>query len=483
MANEEAKVNTPCLAYSAMASKWGLIDDLMGGTSAMQANAATYLPQFDKEEPKHYAARVNRSRLFNAFGDTVKSIVSKPFSKPVTLQGEVPEQLQPLEDDTDGMGKSLGQLAKEIFEQFVTRGLGHILVDYPITVADDGNKPNLAQERRAGFRPKLIQIKPTQLIAWRTERDSSGKEVLTQIRIAETRTEPTGDWGEKQVDYVRVIERDSYFLYRKTESQGGDEYIRVEEGVNSLGKVPLVTGYANQSGYLTAEPPLMDLAETNRAHFQSESDQRSILHMARTVTLFAKGFTEDEAAKIALGPNQRISTTNENADVKFVEHTGQAIAAGAKDLSDLKEEMVMLGLQPFTRTTGVTTATGQSIDESRANSDVQAWVMSLEDLLYNAYLMAAEWIKVTLPDDFKANVFNDFALWLRAVQDIEHLIKIRQAGELSRKTFLQEVRRRGLLSETVVIEEEILDIETEGPSLGEITAAGLGGIPAPGSEE
>ena len=465
---KEAKVNTPCGAYNNMASQWTLIDDLLGGTAAMKARGATYLPKFEKEGDKHYAARVNNSRLFNAYGDTACCIASKPFSKQLDIKGELPEPLSEIEDDVDGMGKSLLQLAKDIFWNYINRGLGHILVDYPKTIDENGGSPNRKQERDAGYRPRFIHIKPDQLIGWRTEQDISGKPYLSQIRIAEVRNEPEGAWGEKLVNYIRVIGPDYWQLYSQTDK---DEYSLMEEGVNSLGKVPLVTGYANMTGFLTSEPPLRDLAETNLAHFQSDSDQRNLLHMARTATLFVKGFSEDEADKIALGPNQIISTTDINADARFVEVNGNAISAGRDDLQDLKDEMVMLGLQPFYQRSGTQTATGQGIDESRANCDIQAWVMSLEDLFYRAFVLSAEWIKLELPDDFKVNVHNDFAIWVLAMQHVGELVKIRQAGELSRRTFLHEVRRRGLLSETVDIDEEIANIEAEGPALGMV---GLG---------
>jgi len=464
----KAKVNTPCSAYNAMASQWTLIDNLIAGTSAMQAASADYLPKFDKEEAKHYSARVSNSILFSAYGDTVKSICGKPFSKALTLQGELPAPLDEIENDVDGQGKSLSQLAKDIFFQFVNRGIGHILVDYPSTVAEDGTTPNLAQERSAGIMPRLINIKPEQLIGWKTEKDAGGKNVLTQIRIEETQTEQDGEWGEKQVKYIRVYERDNWRLYKESEK---DEYTLSAQGPNSLGKVPLVTGYANQTGFMTAEPPLKELAETNLAHYRSDSDQRNILHMARTITLFAKGFTAEEADKIALGPNQIISTTSPDADVKFLEHSGTAIDAGAKDVEKLEERMMMLGLQPFLRKSGDQTATGQSIDESRANCDIQAWVMSLERLLRQAYEIAAEWIGAELPEDFKVDIFNDFAIWVRAMQDVAELIKMRQAGELSRITFLREIKRRALLSETLDIDEEVAAIEAEGPALGMV---GLG---------
>jgi len=469
MANEqEPQVDNPCKAYNEMSKGWTLIDDLLAGSQAMRDNSATYLPQFSKEDLSHYAARVANSVLFSAYGDTVKNITSKPFSKPVTLQGELPPPLDEVADDVDDQGKPLGQLAKDILTMFVNRGVGHVLVDYPITVDENGETPNLQQERSSGLKPRLIGISPDQLIGWQTSQSAGGKPYLSRIRITETKTEPDGEWGEQEVQYVRVIEPDSWRLYRKVEEKEGYKYVLESEGTNSLGKVPLVTGYANQTGYLTAYPPLKELSEMNLAHYRSDTDQRNILHMARTVTLFLKGFTEEESQGVALGPNQLIATSNPNADAKFLEHTGTAIEAGAKDVEKLEERMVMLGLQPFLRRVGNQTATGQGIDESRANCDIQAWVMALEDMLYRAYLMAAEWVGVELPEDFKVDIFNDFAIWIQAAQHVADLIKMRQAGELSQVTFLREVKRRGLLSETVDIDTEIEDIKAEGPALADI---------------
>jgi hypothetical protein len=463
---KKADVDSACSAYSDMASQWTLIDDLLGGTEAMQANAGTYLPKFEKETPKHYRARVANSTLFNAYGDTANNICSKPFSKPVTIQGKLPEPLNNIEDDTDGQGKPLIQLARDIFRDFVNRGLSHILVDYPLTVNEEGKTPNLKQERDKGYKPLFVHVRPEQLIGWRVEKSASGLPELTQIRIKENQVEPDGEWGEQNVSYIRVIRPTEWILYRKTEDE--EEYTKSQEGKNSLGKVPLITGYANQTGFLTAEPPLKELAEVNLAHYRSDSDQRNILHYARVATLVVLGFTEEEANKIALGPNQIISSTNENAKVEYAEHSGKAIEAGAKDIERLEERMMVLGLQPFLRKIGNQTATGQSIDESRANSDIQAWVLSEEEMIYQAYMLAAEWIKTKLPEDFKVDIFNDFALLLRAIQDIEALIKIRQASEISRETFLREIKRRAILSETVEVKEEIERIEDEGPALGTI---------------
>ena len=56
-------------------------------------------------------------------------------------------------------------------------------------------------------------------------------------------------------------------------------------------------------GFMTAHPPLMDLAWLNLAHWQSASDQRHILHVARVPILFGRNLTLPEDG-LALGPNR-----------------------------------------------------------------------------------------------------------------------------------------------------------------------------------
>jgi hypothetical protein len=97
---------------------------------------------------------------------------------------------------------------------------------------------------------------------------------------------------------------------------------------------------------------------------------------------------------------------------------------------------------------------------------VQSWVRAVELVLINAFKAACLWTGDELPEDFKVDIYNDFGISVRATRDIDALIKARQAGELSRGTFLREIKRRAVLSETVDIEQEKKDIEDEGIALG-----------------
>lgn len=455
-----------CTAFNNMAARWSLIDDLLGGTLSMRKAGEKWLPREPKEDDVSYNARLDRSILFEGYKDAVDDISSRPFSKPVTIQGTLPENLQPIFDNPDGQGTDITQFAKGLFDAALNRGITHVLVDYPKTEASEGRIPTIADENKAGYRPVFVHIKADQLIGWHYE-IVNGKIALTMIRWTETKTIPDGSYGEKVVNTIRVYTKSTWELW--TENDKG-EYVLTESGVHTFPDgIPLVTCYINKTGFMTATPPMEGLAWQNLAHWQSFSDQKNLLRFARFPLLFFKGITETEMDKdVVIGPGRKWSSTNENADCKYVEHTGSAITSGREDLKDIEDRMTALGLEPLLSRSGGQTATGQSIDEAKNQSSVQAWIRSVELCLYNSFQYAAVWMKTELPEDFKLDIYNDFGVSIRATADIDSLIKLRQAGDIDRETLLRETKRRALLSEMTDVQDVIDAVESEGPSLGNI---------------
>jgi len=127
--------------------------------------------------------------------------------------------------------------------------------------------------------------------------------------------------------------------------------------------------------------------------------------------------------------------------------------------------MMMLGMQPYMQAPGSLTATSHAIGESRTQSSVQAWIRNIEGGLRQAYVFAAAWVKVKLPEEFSVDIFNDFGLSMKQADDIKSLIQIRLSGEISRTTFLFEMKRRGILYDMIDLEEEEQRIETEGAAM------------------
>lgn len=457
-APKSSTIGTCCKAYDVMMERCQLLTDLMGGTLAMRAAQTTWLPMEPREEPEAYDVRVKRAVLYGALRDTVDKLVAKPFSRPVSLkEGKLPRELAPLMKNVDLMGTDLTSFVRSVFRDSLVYGLSHVLVDFPKV------KPEtLADEDQ--LRPYFIHVPARNLIGYRTKSTPAGDTVVTEIRIKEQRVEAQEDYTEKVVEYLRLWNSSRWEVWSRDVESENDFTLR-DSGENSLGFVPLVTFYAKQTGVLAADPPLEDLAWLNLAHWQSFSDQRNILRFARVGILFLRGISEEEYEEgVTVGPSKLVRTTNSDADMKYVEYTGQAIGAGRQDLQDLEARMQVLGLSPYMETTGGSTATGRALDEARTMTTIQTWIRDLEDFVTSAFKMAGRYYgesRVVLDDSVRFEIFKDFGLSMKAADEIRSLILARQAGEISRETFLDGLKRRGLLEDGLVIAEEVARLEKE----------------------
>lgn len=433
-------IDTTSVLYDSMATKWPMIHALLGGTQAMRDAGKIYLPIEPAEEPDKYALRRDRSFLFGAYASSVKRIVAKPFSRPVTVTPDFNGKLDRFDEDVDGEGTNLTQFAKQFFKHGVNYGLSHFLVDFPVMPED----ATLADE--IGIRPTWHHIAPPQLIFWAVE-SVGGIRVLTEIRFRETKLKPTERYGDQEIETIRVYKRDIWELWEKD-----TDWKLIAEGKNTLGFVPLVTVYLNKSGFLTAAPPLEDLAWLNVRHWQSSSDQTNILRFARCGIMHAKGFSEKEAEGINIGPNELITSNNAESELVWVEHTGKSIEAGERDLNDTEARMELLGLQPFIARSSASTATSKLIDESKIETEVQSWIRALEIALGQGIAINEAWMKIK-ESSSKVDVFNDFSLSIKATTDVDQLLKARADREITRELFLTEIKRRGLLSDSVNVKE------------------------------
>jgi len=469
----EDKVNNTSHGYDLMATKWGLIDDLLGGTEAMRKAGTKWLPMEDRELATQYNRRLARSILYNAFADTIQKVVAKPFSKPVTLINSTPE-LDELAKDVDGKGRDITQYGRDWFAMSTTYGVASTLVTFPKNVDDEGNiiDRSLGEELEIGQRPSWILIPPHNIIGWRTELGLDGQPVLTQVRIKEITYEPVGNFSEKVVNRIRVITPTDQTLY--IWDKDSDKYVFEEAFTHSFGSIPLESFYTRQIDFLVGFPPYERLAWLNLAHWQSMSDQRNILRYIRFPLLKAIGLTQAEIdAGFVLGPNNMIATTNSDADISYIEHTGKAAEVGNQDLVSLEERMEVLGLQPIMSKLGNVKATGQAISEAKLQSTVQAWIREFEFAVENAFRLSAKWLGKEVPEDFEVQVYSDFSLGLKASEDIDAIIRMYEKRLIDQETAIKEVKRRGIIDESVDVDEVVSKIESMGPSLGMLSSVNI----------
>lgn len=453
------EINTPSVRFETMRKKWSwdMLTDLCGGTLAMREAGRVHLPQQEAETDTAYTARLLRSFLFEGFQNTIDRLSARPFKKDVTWKPEVDARLEDVFNDVTKTGVNMTQFAFDMFQTGMKWGLSHVLVDFPRIAANtDKEKKSLsiAQERALGIRPVWLQIAPANLFFWKVGTDQK----LDEIRFFENEVESTGDFSDEVKERIRRYTRTHWEVWEKQKAKDKsnsqeETWVMLDDGEHTFGEIPLATFYTDQDGVLTAKPPMLKLAWLNLTHWQSYSDQRNLLNVARAGVLLGTGFTQDQIDNgITVGARSTLFTTNKDASLEWVEHSGAAIAAGQADITDIENKMTVVGTEPLVITPPKETATGRAVDANANESAIQAWIRRLEATLNKAAEFTAKWLVIKLPEKFTFDIFSDFGVILRAADDLEWLLKARQTGEIDQQTFLEEVRRRGAISEEADIE-------------------------------
>jgi hypothetical protein len=453
-------VSTKTSSVTAMEPDWTLARALLGGTRAMRTAGKEMLPQWPNEDQKAYDCRLATAVLFPAYKRTIETLTGKPFSKPVAIGEDVPAKIKGWLEDADLQGRNLDTFAADVMETALGCGLAGILVDFPDASNVERTASGIvtqAAEKAAGLRPYLIHIYPWQLLGWRARR-VSGAWQLTQLRLMECVEEEAGDFGMVEVGQVRVLTPGAWATYRKNAKE---EWVEYESGVTTLNFIPYVPVYGQRIGFMMGKPPLVELAHMNVKHWQSQSDQDTILHVARVPILAVVGI-DDANWQMTIGAAAAVKLPV-GADMKYVEHTGAAIEAGKVSLDDLKEEMRQAGAELLVIEPGKVTATQVASENAVGMCALQRIAKGVEDALDQALQIMAEWIReaqgghVTLFDDYAAKTLAEASMQIVAGLNI------------SDETKFEEAQRRGMISQERKWADERDRLDAQGPALGTVT--------------
>ncbi|MCV4343313.1 DUF4055 domain-containing protein [Pseudomonas capsici] len=451
--------NTTLPAVDAMRAYWDVISPLMGGTMAMRGAGKNLLPQYPAEDDCVYKERLRLSTLLPAYAETVGNMTSRVFAEPLQVGDDVPEVIQEMTLDIDNSGNDINSWAVEFFREGLSHGLCHAFVDHP----QAGDLRTQAEEQAAGVRPYAVLVKPGQVLGWRVKDGT-----LTMIRYIEVIEEEDGEFGVKCVEQIRVLEPGTWRTYRAGEKGG---WVLHEQGTNSLTRIPWVTFYTGRTGFMTAKPPLLELAHLNVKHWQSQSDQDNILHVIRVPILVRIGLQPQfDAQGKLIPPEFKVGTGSltdipANGDLKYVEHTGQAVESGRTALQDLISEMRMAGAKLLTpEKTATKTATQAEEEAAQELSPLQRMSNHFGDCLAQLLQFMAEYR--SLGDGGTVEMRGNYDVDYMPEVSLPTLVSMANAGLISKETLFAEMQRRGVISDEYNWEDELAKIEAQGPSLG-----------------
>lgn len=458
------------MAYRAMLPDWQKITTLLGGTKAMRAAGELYLPRFEYETTKNYKIRLEMTTLLGMTELTLESWVGRPFAKPVEISEDTPAEVKELLDDVNLQGDSMHVFSRNWFREGIAKAYAHVAVDFP---TGEAGKRTLADDRRDNLRPYLCFVPPENLI-FASATVENGWEVLSHVRIRESEIVRVG-FAETVIERIRVFDRVSI--------PGGESFVTVSvweaEEVSKrnivwkeiqpatridIDVIPVVTFYANRTGFMLGKSPLSDLADKNIEHWQSSSDQRNVLTVARFPILAQSGASPDGDSKIQLGPKKLLATTDTQGRFYYVEHGGAAINAGRQDLLDIQEQMSHYGSDFLRKKVGGETATARAIDSAEATSPLQDVSHRFNDALAQVMYLIGKWMKIDKPGTVE--VTTDFGPEGADPADFQALTAARTNRDISKRRLNTELQRRGTLDRDFDHDENDRELEKEAEEFG-----------------
>jgi hypothetical protein len=269
---------------------------------------------------------------------------------------------------------------------------------------------------------------------------------------------------------MRVLRPGSFEIWRRIASTGSNtlnnvfsatsnDWYLYDSGQTKVSYIPLIPFYTNRIGFFEGIPPLQTLAELNKQHWNSSSEQVQALTFARFAMMVFAGIGEDETIG-KVGPNQIIKLSSPEARWGLIETAGKGIEQGRQDIEDIEKRMLSSGMTARVELKSHTTATASAIDSADADSVLIAWATAMEDAVNQMLWFMADY--EGLPDGGTVEINKAFSTQ-RPEGNANDLLAIFTNHGICHETYLDELKRRNIVNDSVDVEAEIAKVKKEMP--------------------
>lgn len=472
------KIDTPHKDYGKYALKWERCRDVSDGQDAVHAKGEKYLPKLGTQDRTDYAAYKCRAGFYNATWRTLNGLLGMMFRKPPTKV--LPGALETFEPDIDMAGTSLETLARKVALEVLEVGRIGIMVDYPQA---DVKAISVAAAEARGLRPMITTYRAECIKNWRFRRVNN-RWMLSQVRLAEKVSEPDGEWGEKEVEQIRVLdldEADQYRvrLFRRKDGNAG-EWEQASEfwplmNNQKMGYIPFaIVGVDGVEAELD-EPPLIDLVDLNLAHYRVTADYEHGCHFTGLPTAVVSGYSPVDGGQdnLYIGSTTAWVFPDSEAKAQFLEFTGQGLGALKENLDRKEQQMAILGARMlFAEKRQVEAAETAAIHRSGETSVLAAIATGVSQALEWALGVFRDWAGASGDVTYQLN--RDFNPAMLDASQLTALMKQVQMGLMSEDTHWQILQRADIVDSEQTWEKEQERINQQGPVRPVVEAANDG---------
>jgi hypothetical protein len=434
-------VNTEHPEHTRAKKLWRLSRLACAGNQAVKDSGELALPaEFAKDYPDRYKRYKDRAYFMGVTGRTRDALVGMIFRKPPTT--ELTPAVEAIQEDIDGAGQSITQIAKQAAAELLETGRYAFLVDYPSTEDIETNE----QQQSMGIHATVAPYPAESLINWRFD-GVKGKQQLTLAVLLELVEKDNHDEfsHETERNYRVLRLEDGVYtqqLYDHNLQPLGDAVTPRMAGGAPFDHIPLhIVGAQNNLPDVDT-PPLYDLAVVNIAHYRNVADlEESGFVIAQPMLHIDLGDT-DPATWSTQNPNG--VTLGSRHGITTVRGKAEIIQAQSDNLNSAlkvqkEQEMVALGARLVQRGGANETAEAARINASAEASTLDTMTNNLSEAIEAALEDVARF-EGDNPEPIEYKLNTDF--WESGLdpQALQVVIAGRQSGLYAQSDALHMIR-------------------------------------------
>lgn len=445
-------VDTPNAYYGRTKGKWRKCRDFVAGADDVKAAGALYVPRPSGLDDEEFKAYIQRGAFFNAAQRTVDSLVGLVMAKPADV--DIGPQLTVMADYFDGCGSKAEDFARDaVFDVLVTGG-GCGVVDRPERPEGITTR---SQEVSAGLRPYASWYPMETVLDWRYEW-INGRRELSFLKLLEGWEEQVDEWEVEVKRQVRVFD-----LF-----EGGARCRIFREGTEQAGWAPvsetkLIKSNGQAFQYVPAvlfgpiknepeKPPILDLVEVNRSHWQNSVDLEHGLHFTGLPTAYVAGHTFDEGEQIRLGSKTMFAFDDPAAKVAFASFGSEGLAGLENAMERKEQHMAALGARML-MPEGAQAESGEALAIRRGgeNSALGKLADSVSRCMELLIETMGEWEGLSENVSFRLNT--DYLPTAMTAQELTAAIAAVDRGYMSQQEFFELLKAGGQVRDDKTYEE------------------------------
>lgn len=473
-----AKITDVHRHYAEMLEKWERCREFIEGADALRthdlacdgAAGRAYIPKLSpKQTREEYQAYIRRALYYNAVGRTLSGFVGLIMGSGASV--DLPGQAEPLMSDADLSGTPLEEMIADAVEEVIEVNRFGWLVDRPAVT----DKPTKLDAERSGLRPYIVGYKAEDIVNWTVERVGNAMK-LTRVVLKEGYVRPDGKDGTR---YRELTTRDDRVykinVWEKKENEG--EYLITSTAFprmsgETMRDIPFYFFDLFGGKPDPRKPILLDLVEVNRSHYQSSADLEHARFTCSLPTPYFIGFSADETKGITLGGLNGIISTNPQANVGFLEYTGQGTEPLERALAQKEAMMAKLGARMLAdEKRDAEAAETMRIRTSGENATLSDVAHTVARIAGEALTFAAKWFGASGEAAVELNT--EYTVASASPQEITALLGAVQAGELPSSAFVARLRKVGLIEKDMTDEDIEAELEAARERRAESQGQGL----------